>query len=53
MTKEEYDETRAEIETRVLEETAPGDSDTPAAKPSSRVGFITACALTVIVPGTA
>ena len=53
VTKEEYDETRAEIETRVLEETALGESDASAAKPSSRVGFITACALTVIVPVTA
>lgn len=48
---EEYEETKGEIETRVLEETAAGDE--PQLAGGKRTGFYTACALVVLVPVSA
>lgn len=47
MPAEEYEETRSEIETRVLEETKGGED---VKRVSGRQGFYAACVLTVLVP---
>ena len=51
VTAEEYEETKSEIEARVLEETSAEEAKSDGGK--SRTGFYTACVLVVFIPVTA